>query len=131
MSCAVESNRPKPRVLINMPLVLTRSVLVQNALGEMVPDSTWHERMRLLFASLYSFMRTERLVREKVGIDTPIDALVIDEDELTQDGLRLWRSGAIDRWLGSFDRSPGKSVSDHKQLLTALKRVRTDGPKAH
>ena len=112
-----------PRILINMPLLLTRRVLVQNEDGAMVPDTNWHERMRVLFGGLLGFLRSEGMLARVELAEMDIDGVVLTEGDLTQKGQTLWRSGAIDRWLRSFDRAPGKSPSDYRQLVSALKKV--------
>jgi hypothetical protein len=114
--------------IINMPLLLGRRVLVRNFSGEMVPDRTWHESIKRYYAGLYQFLREEGLLAPHVADnEEPLEELVMKMSDLNSNGQRLWRSGAVNRWLGSFDRMPKRSESDFRILKTALRRITAKG----
>ena len=114
--------------IINMPVMLGRRVLVQSSSGEMVLDRTWHESVKRYYAGLYQFLREEGLLVPRVGdIGKPLEELVLKMSDLSLKGQDLWRSGAVNRWLASFDLLPHKSASDFRILKSALQRMPDKG----
>lgn len=111
-------------ILIDMPLLMGRSVVIRNDNGELVPDPTWHEQVTALYRSLISFLISEGLIESSVRLPDEIARVILRENDLTEVGLEFWRTGVVSNWLGSFDRSPHKSVTNFKQMERALSKVR-------
>lgn len=120
----VVSNSKENRTLLNVPFILTTRVLIQNQHGQMVPDATWHDRVRILYRSLIDYMLNQNLIHPSVQLPDDISSVVLRTNDLTEVGLEFWKSGAVDRWLGSFDRSPNKSVTNYTQLERSFARIR-------
>jgi hypothetical protein len=120
---------PNDIKVLNVPGLLGGRAWASNDAGELVPDSGWHERLLDRLRSLYEFHRQHRLVSGRlVTAPSPLETLVIWRSDLSPAGWELWRSGAVDRWLASFDRTPGKSPDDLKMLERALAKL--GGPAA-
>jgi hypothetical protein len=112
------------RKLLNVPLMLSTRVLMQNEHGQMVPDPNWHRSVRNTLEALYNFLLQRNLLKAEFIQRAPaVDELVITAGDLTHDGLTLWQSGAVNRWLASFDRSPNKSRNNYKIMEAALVKV--------
>lgn len=108
---------------MNMPLIMGRRVLVSDEQGQMVPDLTWHDNVLTLYASLIGFLRQKKLIDPSANIAEDVASIVLREGDLTAIGRAFWSTGVVGKWLGSFDRSPGKDVRDHKQLERALAKI--------
>lgn len=110
--------------VLNVPAILDRNVWVENTDGQLVADRTWYERTRGRFDSLYQFHLQQKLVTEKfLRSAPPLDSLLLHRSDLTPSGWALWQSGAVDRWLNSFDRSPNKSLTNYKILEVSLAKI--------
>ncbi len=110
--------------ILNVPMIMDRRVLVQDESGNMIPDSTWHERVLQRFEALYQFHLDRALLTAQfLQAPPPTSSLVLRRGDLTEAGWALWQSGAVDRWLNSFDRSPNKPVSNYKILEVALGKI--------
>lgn len=111
-----------PRILLNLKLTLSRSVRLRDLNGNYSEDREWHPRMRSIYSSLLDYLHTQSLLSLDFS-ETRIDDLVLTEDDLTQAGVFLWKSGAVYRWLGSFDKNPGKELDNYQILNVALQKM--------
>ena len=115
--------------VLNVPGLLGGRTWAADGAGDLVPDPGWHERVFGRLRSLYEFHRQHGLVSGRLlEAPQPLETLVIWRSDLSPAGWELWRSGAVDRWLASFDRTPGKSPDDLKMLERALAKL--NGPAA-
>ena len=111
------------RVLVNMPLIMSRRVLVQQEDGSMAPDFSWHQSVRAMYLSLYAYLQERGLLDSQHQRVDDFNSLVLRESDFSSIGLIFWRSGAVSRWLGSFDRSPGKKLDNYQILDKALRQI--------
>ncbi|MBJ7414771.1 MAG: hypothetical protein JHC88_04780, partial [Niveispirillum sp.] len=110
----------------NMPVKLSRIVKCQHP-GDpaiWIRDESWYVQISEIYGALRSFLTGNGLVAKDLT-DVPLEETVIMLSDLTGEGQALDRSGAIDRWLGSFDR-PGskKRASKMSILVKALETIR-------
>jgi hypothetical protein len=103
-----------------MDMLLSRRVLIQAPDGSTTPDESWRPRTIALYSSLYAYLRDRNLLSANHVQPLAIERLLLRESDLAPPALALWRSGAVYRWLGSFDRSPEKRLDNYQILDKAL-----------
>ena len=103
-------------------MLLSRRVLIQAPDGSTTPDESWRPRTVALYSSLYSFLRERDLLAHNHKLPASIEHLLLRESDLSPLALLLWRSGAVYRWLDSFDRSPNKKIDNYQILDKALRQ---------
>lgn len=113
-----------PRILINMMTLLGRNVLIKEDDGSFREDCSWHEHTKRVYDSLFRYLHARSLLSSDLDL-TNLEAIVLTEADLTSAGLSLWKSGAVYRWLGSFDRSPTKELTNYDILDVALGKARS------
>ena len=107
-----------------MPSTMSRVVKLRTENGEWIQDPTWHQSVRETLLGLLRFFESRQLLRspdEVLSID--FDKLTLRHSDLTEAGIALVKSRAVDRWLASFDRSPAKSKSNYTILDKALQKI--------
>ena len=114
------SNETKDRVVVNMPLLLSVKVLSQQEDGSMVADTEWHKRVLARYSSLFQFLADEHLFVESSELIKNVELAVVRLSDLTDAGQALFKSGAVGKWLASFDRNPSKALDDVRLLHKAL-----------
>lgn len=112
--------------VIDMPTLLGRSVRKPDPVNPhiWVRDEDWYARTRKKHAALALFLKKEGLIRPDVVLAHLIDDLVLRRSELTDLGLRLVKSGAVDRWYRGQDRNPNRNVENVEYLRRELKKLR-------
>lgn len=88
----------------------------------LVEDDGWQRRLSDRLFHMVLFFREHGLLARKVPED--ISTLVLFFSDFTEEGQRLIRSGAPDKWLASFDREPEKPSSDVSLMTRKLKALR-------
>jgi hypothetical protein len=120
----------KNYTVIDPPFALTRKVYVLDGDGEqskLVEDTEWHSRNLERDQALFEFFVSNKLLTEREERWPDIRSLVVWLLDFTPEGQRFVESGATDRWLASFDRTPGKSPSDTRLLEGRLREMREKG----
>lgn len=88
-------------------------------------DHSWYANARERMASLFGFYREHGLLIDPVKLtNTPLDDVELRINDFTPEGRQFVLTGVTDRWLASFDRSPGKSPFDVAMLTRALAKLR-------
>jgi hypothetical protein len=107
-----------------MPLTMSRVVRLRTGSGEWIPDPNWHGDVRETLFSLLQFFASRNLLAAAGDVlAKDFDQLVLRQADLTDQGIALIRTGAVDRWLGSFDKRPTKSKADYSILDKALRNA--------
>jgi hypothetical protein len=110
--------------VLDMPSMLKREVVKQDPLDSTIwiRDDSWYEDIKEIYGAFATFLTENNLLVRPIGRD--LDSLVIWLDDLDDSGRALIASGALGRWLDSFDR-PGskKSLSDTRYLQKALQKL--------
>lgn len=117
----------KNYTVIDIPFALTRKVYILEDDGEeskLVEDSEWHGRCLKRDQALFEFFLSNKLLTEREEPWPDIRSLVVWLLDFTPEGQRFVESGATNRWLASFDRTPGKSPSDTRLLERRLREMR-------
>lgn len=106
---------------LNVPALLSRKAWM--TLGDsLVEDMEWSKRLSDRLFHLIMFFRDHDLLAREVPQD--ISELVLLFSDFTEDGQRLIKSGAPDKWLASFDRDPEKSCTDVSLMARKLNSLR-------
>ena len=114
----------KSPLVFDMPMTMSRVVRLRTDAGEWISDPHWHGSVReTLFSLLQFFVSRNLLVSPVEVLAKDFDQLVLRQVDLTDQGIALIKSGAVDRWLGSFDRSPTKPKGNYAILDKALQKV--------
>lgn len=112
---------------MDMPTHLSRSVLRQdpNDYTKWVKDEEWYKRTKIVHKTLLNFYIEHGLLERYV--ECPLENVVLMFSDFTNDGRKLLKSGAVDRWLSSFDR-PGsrKNLDDTSILDRSLRSIQGD-----
>lgn len=111
--------------VMDMPTHLGRRALKQDPFDpdKWIRDGEWYQMTKEINRSLYKFFQDNHLIERGLW-DNPIEEVVLKLSDFNQLGKNLIRSGAVDKWLGSFDR-PGskKAFSDVRYLEKALLNI--------
>jgi hypothetical protein len=111
-------------LVFDVPLTMSRSVVLKTETGAWVPDPHWHQNVRATLHALLGFLISRQLLVNPASVlAQDFDQLVLRQSDLNEAGIALHRSGAIYRWLGSFDRSPNKSKTNYTMLDKALAKL--------
>jgi hypothetical protein len=110
--------------VVDMPTELSRDVLMPdpNNLTGWVRDESWYHDIKEIYKSLLDFLVSNQLLRSK--LEANIESLVIYYSDLNEIGQHLVKTGAIDRWMSSFDRTGvKKEFSDVRYLEKSLEAI--------
>jgi hypothetical protein len=111
--------------VIDMPALLGRSVVIQDPTNKdkWVRDNSWYKQVRAIYACLYDFLLSNKLITETIE-DNSLDNLTVRLSSFTKTGQILVKSEAIDKWISSFDRpNSKKNYCDIKYLQNALTEI--------
>jgi hypothetical protein len=109
-------------VYLNLPALLARKAWTVAETGALVEDQEWVQRFSERLFSLVQFFRCHNLLKVEAGEN--ISNLVLRFSDFTEEGKRLIKSGATDKWLASFDRDPNKASNDVSYLVRRLKGLK-------
>lgn len=110
--------RVEPRVFVDLPGLLSRVVKRQDPTDKTrwIRDESWYASVKAKYNSLFKFLSDNSLLNKHFDL-SEIDRLVITEGDLTPLGVKLFSSGAVDRWFSSFDRPSSKKLSTNVRYL--------------
>lgn len=115
--------------VMDMPTHLSRKALKQDPRNPnaWIHDDSWYRETREINFALYEFFLEHDLVNSQKRFET-IDEVVLRYNDFNILGKLFLKSGAVDRWLASFDR-PGskKALSDVRYLEKALRAMSGTG----
>jgi hypothetical protein len=97
--------------IVDLPSVFEREVRSYDADGNEIPDDgEWHRVVSEINYVLANFLAAKSLIAADLDLSRRPD-LVIWHSQLTEHGKAFDRSGAIDKWMQSFDRrKPGSPI---------------------
>ena len=108
--------------LISMETLLSKRVLVRAPDGNYSPDESWRPRTIAIYSSLYFYLKERDLLTLGHSHVSNIERLILRKSDLSPLAFILWQSGAVYRWIGSFDRNPNKKLDNYQILDKALRQ---------
>ena len=109
-------------ILISMETLLSKRVLVRASDGTYSLDESWRPRTIAIYSSLFLYLKERDLLTPSHSHISEIERFVLRKSDLSPLAFILWQSGAVYRWIGSFDRNPGKKLDNYQILDKALRQ---------
>ena len=111
----------------NMPALLSRQVKKVDPVDptKWVRDKDWYQEIREKYFYLFRFLEENELSKRPLPRRVEdVDEVVVFDSDLTDVGRALLKSGAVERWLKSFDK-PGskKQWANVSYLIEALRKI--------